>query len=101
MIGILSTIVKSLEEVMTNMYIVQKSRSIDFRKTKTPFRNSYFKIQMSQNVGVTQQLNNKSFDEKNINNKNVRNSFTNWLHITILEIINKTKKKIMREKFWW
>jgi hypothetical protein len=64
MIGILSTIVKQPEEVMTNMYIVQKSRSIDFRKT-TPFRNSYFKIQMLQNVGVTQQqLNNKSFDEK-------------------------------------
>jgi flagellar biosynthesis regulator FlbT len=55
MIGILSTIVKSLEEVMTKMYIVQKSRSIDFKKTKTPFRNLYFKIQMSQNVGVTQQ----------------------------------------------
>jgi hypothetical protein len=65
MISILSTIVKSPEEVMTNIYIVQKSRSIDFRKTKTPFRNSYVKIQMFQNLGaIQQQLNDKSFDKK-------------------------------------
>jgi flagellar biosynthesis regulator FlbT len=65
MIGILSTIVKLPKEVMTKMYIAQESRSINFRKTKTPFRNSYFKIQMLLNVGAIQQhLNNKSFDEK-------------------------------------
>jgi hypothetical protein len=65
MIGILSTIVKSPKEVMTNMYIVQKSRSIDFIKTKTPFRNSYFKLQLLKLFGATQQqLNDKSFDNK-------------------------------------
>jgi flagellar biosynthesis regulator FlbT len=65
MIGILLTIAKLPKEVMTKMYIAQESRSINFRKTKTPFRNSYFKIQMLLNVGAIQQhFNNKSFDEK-------------------------------------
>jgi hypothetical protein len=50
-------------------------------------------LEQFNNISTT-----KVLTKKNINNKNVRNSPTNWLQITILELINKTKNKKLWEK---